>query len=82
MSLNLSLIEKNAPINKDIRDLEYTGINKESTLSLFRELEFDKLIKRLSLLETQNKTKYDFEYKECKASESFSLGDGDLTSAV
>lgn len=81
MSLNLSLIEKNAPINKDIRDLEYTGINKESTLSLFRELEFDKLIKRLSLLETQNKTKYDFEYKECKASESFSLGDGDLTSA-
>lgn len=34
---------KNAPINKEIGELEYTGINRESTLSLFRELEFDKL---------------------------------------
>ncbi len=79
MSLKLALIEKNAPINKDICELEYTGIDRESTLSLFRELEFDKLIKRLSLLEASDKSEYSFEYKECGAPEAAALNDGALT---
>lgn len=80
MSLKLALIDKNAPINKEIGELEYTGINRESTLSLFRELEFDKLIKRLSLLEASGKAEYSFEYKECEAPNLVSLQDGELTS--
>ncbi|MCF2624692.1 DNA polymerase I [Fusobacterium perfoetens] len=58
LSRNLATIETNIPLEIKIEDLEY-NVDNRKLLSLFKELGFKALIKRMGLSEEEEKEKYE-----------------------
>ena len=61
LSRTLALIDKNAPIDRDINSYSYEGANKQELYNLFAELELFSLIKRFGL---ENMKSSEFERAE------------------
>jgi len=67
----LAEINKNAPINKNLSDFEYTGINKAELCKLCEDLELNSIITRLGLRECDdNVSMFETEILECTGIQS------------
>lgn len=77
----LARIDTNSPIRESLEDIEYSGMNRSGLYKKFKELEFNALIKKLGLSESDSSEKKEEEPKD-KAEQSNSSHQPDLFSAL
>lgn len=77
MSYEMATIYRQVPLNFQLEDLKYNGINQEPFLKLLQELEFSSLIKKYSL--TAGKEEVKREVKAKKETKKVKLEEFDYT---
>ena len=79
----LAEINKDAPINKNLSDFEYTGINKHELCRLCEDLELNSIITRLGLRECDdNISMFETEILECTGIQNVTDIKSDVLSVV
>ena len=66
MSLDIATIYRDVPINTNLEDIKYEGINYDEYIKLLKELEFNSLLKKVNFVKSDNTVKSNSDLDDIK----------------